>query len=192
VADGPPDEPAVSEEFGLYFARIPLKHQPAHRARQCAAAGLERGAAGRALQLCAGQPAVCGRQVHGRRPARPTPAPCSPASTTPGCWILWRPGTSKAARYLAVANVLERAGARCAFVSTNSITQGEQVGVLWGWLLAQGVHIHFAHRTFSWSNEARGKAAVHCVIVGFGLDRPARQGHLRIRRHQRASPHAVM
>jgi hypothetical protein len=41
--------------------------------------------------------------------------------------------------------------------------------VLWGWLLAQGVHIHFAHRTFSWSNEASGKAAVHCVIIGFGL-----------------------
>ncbi|MDD2925041.1 DNA methyltransferase [Rhodoferax sp.] len=58
---------------------------------------------------------------------------------------------------------------RCAFVSTNSITQGEQVGVLWGWLLAQGVHIHFAHRTFRWSNEASGKAAVHCVIIGFGL-----------------------
>jgi hypothetical protein len=56
-----------------------------------------------------------------------------------------------------------------AFVSTNSITQGEQVGVLWSWMLAQGVKIHFAHRTFSWSNEARGKAAVHCVIVGFGL-----------------------
>ncbi|MDO5288091.1 MAG: class I SAM-dependent DNA methyltransferase, partial [Pseudomonadota bacterium] len=63
----------------------------------------------------------------------------------------------------------ERTNARCAFVSTNSITQGEQVGALWGWLLAQGVHIHFAHRTFAWSNEARGKAAVHCVIVGFGL-----------------------
>lgn len=58
---------------------------------------------------------------------------------------------------------------RCAFVSTNSITQGEQVGILWGWMLAQGVKIHFAHRTFSWSNEASGKAAVHCVIVGFGL-----------------------
>ena len=64
---------------------------------------------------------------------------------------------------------------RAAFVSTNSITQGEQVGVLWGWLLGQGVHIHFAHRTFAWSNEARGKAAVHCVIVGFGLhDRPGK------------------
>ena len=63
----------------------------------------------------------------------------------------------------------ERANIRCAFVSTNSVTQGEQVGVLWGWLLAQGVHIHFAHRTFSWSNEASGNAAVHCVIIGFGL-----------------------
>ncbi|MDO9235597.1 MAG: class I SAM-dependent DNA methyltransferase [Aquabacterium sp.] len=59
---------------------------------------------------------------------------------------------------------------RIAFVSTNSITQGEQVGVLWGWLLAQGLHIQFAHRTFSWNNEARGKAAVHCVIIGFGLE----------------------
>lgn len=68
-----------------------------------------------------------------------------------------------------------RSVTRCAFVSTNSITQGEQVGVLWGWLLAQGLHIHFAHRTFSWNNEARGKAAVHCVIIGFGLeDRPGK------------------
>ncbi len=64
---------------------------------------------------------------------------------------------------------------RAAFVSTNSITQGEQVGVLWSWLLGQGVHIHFAHRTFAWNNEARGKAAVHCVIIGFGLeDRPGK------------------
>jgi hypothetical protein len=59
---------------------------------------------------------------------------------------------------------------RCAFVSTNSITQGEQVGVLWGELFRRGMKIHFAHRTFKWSNEAPGKAAVHCVIVGFGLE----------------------
>jgi len=57
---------------------------------------------------------------------------------------------------------------KAAFVSTNSITQGEQAGVLWGWLLAQGIRIHFAHRTFQWSNEAKGMAAVHCVIIGFG------------------------
>jgi very-short-patch-repair endonuclease len=63
--------------------------------------------------------------------------------------------------------------ARAAFVSTNSICQGEQVGVLWSWMLAQGIKIHFAHRTFSWSNEARGVAAVHCVIVGFMHPAPA-------------------
>ena len=44
------------------------------------------------------------------------------------------------------------------------------MGVLWSWLLAQGMHIHFAHRTFRWSNEASGKAAVHCVIIGFGAE----------------------
>jgi hypothetical protein len=59
-----------------------------------------------------------------------------------------------------------------AFVSTNSICQGEQVGILWKHLLAQGVTIHFAHRTFRWSNEGKGVAAVHCVIVGFGLSVP--------------------
>ncbi len=63
---------------------------------------------------------------------------------------------------------------RCAFVSTNSITQGEQVGVLWSELLRQGMRIHFAHRTFKWSNEAPGRAAVHCVIVGFGRGEVAR------------------
>ena len=57
---------------------------------------------------------------------------------------------------------------RVAFVSTNSITQGEQVGVLWSWMLAQGMKIQFAHRTFRWSNDAKGVAAVHCIIVGFG------------------------
>lgn len=60
----------------------------------------------------------------------------------------------------------------CAFVSTNSITQGEQVGILWSWLLGQRVHIRFAHRTFRWSNEAKGVAAVHCVIIGFALRAP--------------------
>ena len=58
---------------------------------------------------------------------------------------------------------------RAAFVSTNSITQGEQVCMLWPDLLKRGIYINFAHRTFQWNNEAKGKAAVHCVIIGFGL-----------------------
>jgi hypothetical protein len=60
-----------------------------------------------------------------------------------------------------------------AFVSTNSITQGEQVAVLWPHLLQKGVKLRFAHRTFKWSNEGKGNAAVHCVIIGFGLNTPA-------------------
>ncbi len=57
---------------------------------------------------------------------------------------------------------------KCAFVSTNSITQGEQVGILWNELLKNyNIKIHFAHRTFNWCNEARGNANVHCVIIGF-------------------------
>lgn len=75
-----------------------------------------------------------------------------------------------AAWYRKAADFMEDNQAiKTAFVSTNSITQGEQVSVLWSDLLKRGVKIHFAHRTFQWSSEARGKAAVHCVIVGFAL-----------------------
>lgn len=73
----------------------------------------------------------------------------------------------KAARYASETTT-------CAFVSTNSIAQGEQVSLMWGQLQSYGLHIHFAHRTFRWSNEAKGVAAVHCVIIGFGKTEPAR------------------
>lgn len=59
---------------------------------------------------------------------------------------------------------------RTAFVSTNSITQGEQVPALWKPLLSDGIRIRFAHRTFKWNNEGKGTAAVHCVIIGFDRD----------------------
>lgn len=72
------------------------------------------------------------------------------------------------------AETLARRKVRCGFVSTNSITQGEQVAPLWSWMLAQGMHIQFAHRTFQWANDAPGRAAVHCVIIGFGVDKPDR------------------
>lgn len=59
-----------------------------------------------------------------------------------------------------------------AFVSTNSITQGEQPALLWNELFRLGIKIKFGHRTFKWNNEAKGKAAVHVVIVGFRFDEP--------------------
>ncbi len=61
---------------------------------------------------------------------------------------------------------------RLAFVATNSITQGEQASILWQPLFDSGVHIFFAHRTFAWGSDARGKAAVHCVIIGLCLGEP--------------------
>jgi hypothetical protein len=70
----------------------------------------------------------------------------------------------KSAAFMAVNPAI-----KAALVSTNSITQGEQVGVLWPDLIQRKVKIHFAHRTFQWSSEARGGAAVHCVIIGFAL-----------------------
>ncbi|MBE7412972.1 MAG: class I SAM-dependent DNA methyltransferase [Leptospiraceae bacterium] len=73
-----------------------------------------------------------------------------------------------AAWYLKVAEYIQNSKIKAAFVSTNSITQGEQVGVLWNELFFKyKIKIHFAHRTFKWSNEAKGNAAVHVVIVGF-------------------------
>lgn len=77
--------------------------------------------------------------------------------------------------YVKAVRFIEARQTRVAFVSTNSITQGEQVGVLWGYLLRQGAKISFAHRTFKWSSEAPGKAAVYCVIIGFGMSESPRR-----------------
>ena len=70
--------------------------------------------------------------------------------------------------YVKAADIMaQNPRVRTAFVSTNSICQGQQVEILWGSLLNQGIEINFAHRTFQWTSQAAGKAAVHCIIVGF-------------------------
>ena len=77
----------------------------------------------------------------------------------------------KAAKYIQEKNtdeIINDRKTRAAFVSTNSIAQGEQVGVLWNELFNRyKIKIHFAHRTFKWGNEARANAAVYVVIIGF-------------------------
>jgi len=84
----------------------------------------------------------------------------------------------------------ENPAIRTAFVSTNSITQGEQVGVLWPLLFAGGARINFAHRTFQWSSEGRGQAAVHCVVIGLALqDEPTKW--LFDYETVRSEPHAI-
>lgn len=69
----------------------------------------------------------------------------------------------KAAEYIQHTHI------HVALVSTNSIAQGEQVGILWSELLKKGIQLDFAHQTFKWNNDAKGTAAVHCVIEGFSV-----------------------
>ncbi|MCX6905575.1 MAG: class I SAM-dependent DNA methyltransferase, partial [Verrucomicrobia bacterium] len=78
--------------------------------------------------------------------------------------------------YFKAAEYIKGTAIRVAFVSTNSISQGEQPGILWRELFGRHhLKIHFAHRTFPWESESRGKAHVHVVIIGFGaLDQPAK------------------
>lgn len=73
------------------------------------------------------------------------------------CWY------KKAADFMAGTMI------RSALVSTNSVSQGESVANLWKPLFESGVHIDFAHRTFRWDSEAKIKAHVHCVIIGFSI-----------------------
>lgn len=71
--------------------------------------------------------------------------------------------------FIKAGEYVKGTGIRCAFVATNSITQGEQVPLVWGLLFGRyHLKIHFAHRTFRWASEAKGKAHVHVVIIGFG------------------------
>ena len=69
--------------------------------------------------------------------------------------------------YRRAFSLVKHTDIRGAFVSTNSICQGEQASSLWQPLMNEGLTINFAYRTFKWMNEAKGQAAVHCVIVGF-------------------------
>ena len=153
----------VSEEFGKYFIRLPL----------CKAATIIHGNALRtdwreivkpeALSYILGNPPFGGSKFlleSQRTDMQNVFHDISSAGLLDFVSAWYR----KAADYMA-----ENPTIKAAFVSTNSITQGEQVSVLWADLLRRGVKIHFAHRTFQWSSEARGKAAVHCVIIGFAL-----------------------
>jgi hypothetical protein len=75
------------------------------------------------------------------------------------------------------ASIIKNTRVEVGFVATSSITQGEQVYLLWNSLINDfGVKINFVHRTFKWSNEAKGNAVVHCVIIGFSLfERPRKE-----------------
>lgn len=153
----------VSEEFGLYFARIPLR---ASSTIVCAnALRLDWNDVVPAAQLSyiMGNPPFIGKKEQDDAQKKDFDFVVGKIE---GSGLL----DFVAAWYVNAAKMIQGTKIRSAFVSTNSITQGEQVGVLWSWMLAHGMKIFFAHRTFQWNNEAKGKAAVHCVIIGFSAE----------------------
>jgi hypothetical protein len=192
----------VSEEFGLYFARLPLKKAPHIVNGNALQVDWKDVIAPERLSYLLGNPPFIGSKLLDEKQRAEVATVFSDVKGAGvldyvACWY------RKAAEYLTPPGLPLSGeeqiippdkggtrGVRCAFVSTNSITQGEQVGVLWPDLFRRGIRIHFAHRTFQWNSEARGKAAVHCVIVGFGLGEIAEKW-LFDYDTPRSEPHAV-
>jgi type II restriction/modification system DNA methylase subunit YeeA len=154
----------VSVEFGLYFARIPLKSTPHIQHGNALRVDWNDVLPAQRCSYVLGNPPFLGKSYQSKEQKADLAVVmqgihgAGDLDFVCGWYVL-------AAQYLQ-----GQAGTQAAFVSTNSITQGEQVAVLWGEMQRLGMHINFAHRTFQWSNEASGNAAVHCVIVGFGHD----------------------
>jgi len=158
----------ISEEFGQYFARIPLKASSTIVHGNALKTDWASLLPGRSFNYIMGNPPFIGAKFL-TGPQRADANLVFTGIRSSGLLDFVAAWYVKATRLLAGSDSL------CAFVSTNSICQGEQVGILWGWMLAHGMNIFFAHRTFSWSNEAAGNAAVHCVIVGFAPRKPEKK-----------------
>ena len=171
----------VSETFGMYFARLPLTtsatiiHGNALEIPWQSIVSKER------LSYILGNPPFIGSKYQS---AAQRAEIAAVSGGIKGSGILdyvtgW---------YFLASRYIEGTSIEVAFVSTNSITQGEQVGVLWKEMFARGVTINFAHRTFQWNSEARGKAAVHCVIIGFARH-GRKQKKLFVYEDIRSEPH---
>ena len=153
----------VSEEFGQYFARLPLKKSPHIVHDNALRMNWEDVVRPADLSYIVGNPPFIGKKEQKAEQKADMDAVFRGVN---GAGIL----DYVTAWYIKAVNLMEKNPViETAFVSTNSITQGEQVGIFWGELLKRGAKINFAHRTFQWTNEASGMAAVHCVIIGFAL-----------------------
>lgn len=151
----------LSETFGKYFARIPLTKTKNILHANALQIDWNELVSKDELNYILGNPPFVGKQLQTKQQKEDllnifSEVKGAGVMDFVACWYI------KSAQFIYNTNI------KTAFVSTNSIAQGEQVGILWNELFNKyKIKIHFAHRTFSWSNEARGKAAVHVVIIGF-------------------------
>lgn len=151
----------MSMEFGQYFARLPLIKSANIVHSDALETDWEEVVSKDELTHIIGNPPFIGSKIMTQKQRDQIVREFDNIS---GCGVLdyvtgW---------YVKAAKHVQGTAIKTAFVSTNSIVQGEQTSILWGTLLNKYlIKIHFAHRTFKWSNEAKGNAAVYCVIVGF-------------------------
>ena len=153
----------VSNEFGQYFVRLPLKKSAKIVYADALEVNWEDIFSKEELSYIIGNPPFIGSKLmkQNQRDQIVRLFNYADGSGTLDFVSGW---------YLKAAKFIQGTGVRVAFVSTNSIVQGEQVSILWGCMINKyQVSIDFAHRTFKWSNEAKGNAAVYCVIVGFSV-----------------------
>ena len=154
----------VRERFGTYFVRIPLTAAASIHHVNALTTDWESVVPKTELSYILGNPPFLGARIMGKEQKTEVNTVFDGMKDNSNldyvtCWY------KKAAQYIQETNI------EVAFVSTNSICQGEQVPILWPELMNKhGIKINFAHQTFKWSNEARGKAAVYCMIIGFSLE----------------------
>jgi len=151
----------ISNEFGQYFARLPLKKSAKIVHGNALRVDWEEVVPKKALTHIIGNPPFLGHHMQSEEQKKDLHFVMQGIKAA-GVMDYVTAWYYKASKYILDTKI------KAAFVSTNSVVQGEQVGILWSYLLSNfNIKIHFAHRTFKWNNEAKGNAAVYCVIIGF-------------------------
>jgi len=151
----------ISEEFGLYYIRLPLHKAAKIVQGNALRINWEEVVEKNELNYILGNPPFNGKQLQTQEQKKDMQLVFIGVK---GAGVM----DYVSAWYIRASQYIQKTTIKVAFVSTNSITQGEQVSILWNELFKNyGIKIHFAHRTFDWKNEAKGNAAVFVVIIGF-------------------------
>ena len=155
---------ALSEAFGQLYRRIPLRKSPHIVCANALRTDWKTVLPPEKCSYILGNPPFVGKKEQN-------------AVQKTDMKIVWRDAKGTGvldfvtAWYCLASDYIIDTQCHCAFVSTNSITQGEQASALWPNLFRHGIRMRFAHRTFDWQSEARGKAHVHVVIIGFDREK---------------------
>ncbi|MCT7496846.1 class I SAM-dependent DNA methyltransferase [Aliarcobacter cryaerophilus] len=151
----------ISEHFGQYFVRLPLKKSANIVHANSLQISWEDVISKEKLTYILGNPPFIGKQLQNKEQKDDM---ARIFNKVQGAGVL----DYVTAWYLKASKYIQDTNIKVAFVSTNSIVQGEQVAILWKELFSNyGIKIHFAHQTFNWSNEAKNNATVSVIIIGF-------------------------